>query len=560
MLARIVENWLTNAGELGYQTPFAQLLASEGYQLLHGPVHHPFEHGKDIVARAPDGTLHAFQLKGGDLGLTELERLQGQLHALTTTAITYPGVEPPRRPDRVFLVTSGRLSPPARDRIRSINDGQRPLQLPPIEVVEQEQLVARFVASNGNYLPSAPRDLNSFLEILLHDGRGPFPIEAFSDVLRDSLGLNTDNAKRTELRRALGSAVIFTAYVAGAWERLQNHLGVAEAWLTVSLAILHTAERLDLADADWRLSFELARDSARAAFRRLMEEAAGADNLVIPHIAEGLVYRTRALIVCGYCSAFYLSERELEDLSDVEKRELGEALKTLIDRERGHIACPGEAAIAFVLMLATALEILNDKKSAILLILQTARELIAANQPGSQGPAADPYHSMEEVLLHTVGADTTIDDERFDGNSYGVHVMLEWLARRNFRRLGETLWPDITRIHHCEFRPSQASELLSHRDDKGTLHTWAFPMPTSWSELHRRASRIHESELPSRLWRDLYFLPYLPLLFPYRLSSAVGKGIDYFASPDRCTVEFTDEQNGEQTATAPPDSSGGGAG
>ncbi len=92
MLARIVENWLTSAGELGYQTAFAQLLASEGYRVLHNPVHYPFEHGKDLTAIAPEGALHCFQLKGGDVGLGDLEKIQGQLFALAGTAVTYPAL------------------------------------------------------------------------------------------------------------------------------------------------------------------------------------------------------------------------------------------------------------------------------------------------------------------------------------------------------------------------------------------------------------------------------------------------------------------------------------
>jgi len=46
---RLVENWLSSAGERGYELAFAQLLAAEDHRVLQGPVHHPFEHGKDIL-------------------------------------------------------------------------------------------------------------------------------------------------------------------------------------------------------------------------------------------------------------------------------------------------------------------------------------------------------------------------------------------------------------------------------------------------------------------------------------------------------------------------------
>jgi hypothetical protein len=93
VIERLIENWLTSAGERGYEVPFAQLLAAEGHRVIQGPVHHPFEHGKDILTFAPDGALHAYQLKGPDLvRLEDFEKIQGQLMALAGTAITHAAV------------------------------------------------------------------------------------------------------------------------------------------------------------------------------------------------------------------------------------------------------------------------------------------------------------------------------------------------------------------------------------------------------------------------------------------------------------------------------------
>jgi hypothetical protein len=63
VIERLIENWLVNAGERGFETAFAQILASEEHTILQGPVHHPFEHGKDILTISPNGELHAYQLK-----------------------------------------------------------------------------------------------------------------------------------------------------------------------------------------------------------------------------------------------------------------------------------------------------------------------------------------------------------------------------------------------------------------------------------------------------------------------------------------------------------------
>lgn len=232
MLARIVENWLTSARELDYQAAFTQLLSAEGYRVLHAPTHHPFEHGKDVIAVDTSGELHAFQLKGGNIDLGDIDRVQGQLFALAATALTYPGVEPPRAPDRAFLVTNGRLTAPARDRLRSLNDGNRQRAIAPVEVIEIDQLVGRLVSAHGSYLPDQPGDLNDLLRFVLADGAGSFPVKDFASFIWGILqGAGKPRTGGADLRRALASVTIVTSYATGPWQRAGNHLRVAEGWL-----------------------------------------------------------------------------------------------------------------------------------------------------------------------------------------------------------------------------------------------------------------------------------------------------------------------------------------
>lgn len=546
MLARIVENWLTNAGELGYQTAYAQLLASEGYRILHAPVHHPFEHGKDMVAIAQDGSLHAFQLKGGDIGIKELETIQGQLFALAGTAVSYPGVEPPRLPDRVFLVTNGRLTAPARDRLRSFNEASRQRGFPIIEAVERDQLVGRFVDAHGTYLPTELQDLNELLQLVLASGSDLFPSRRFARMLWSLISPPGERRSAVETGRALASATILTAYATGPWHRAQNHLGVAEGWLTLAFAALRAAEDAQLAEEHWQLSFELARDSSRRELRLLLDEAAEAEDLIVPHVVEGLVYPARAALVCGYCAAFYLSERELADASDFSQN-----VQTLLQRESEYMQAPGEAAAPHLLLVATALEVLGDPVGAARIVLQWATALTVANHPESDSAVPDPYHSMNDVLLHGVGADSSLDDEQFAGEAYTLHIAIDWLARRGYRKLVDKVWPDVTRLHFVEFRPSTPLKLLAEDDPEGQQQTWAPDMPASWATLTQRASNVEEASLPMVLWQHLYMLPYLPLLLPYRLTSNVAKVVDYMTRK-LCQVTFADAAEHGQASAADP--------
>lgn len=534
MLERIVESWLTNAGERGaFERAFTQLLAIEGEAILHGPVHHPFEHGKDIIALDKDGSLLAFQLKAGDIGLAELEAITGQLFALAHTAANYPGIEPPRRPDRVYLVTSGRLTPPARDRLAAFNDGNRGYGAAAIAVTEQEHLVSRFVAAHGRYLPTNIEHLDALLRILVGDGSGPFPVQRFAAFLE---ALTKAAKSDREIVRAIASSVLLTSYAVGPWERVNNHLAVAEAWLATLFAMARAACLTDIDDEDWSLSFNICRDAVRAALGDLLLEAATLDDLVIPDLAEGLVYGTRATLVLGYCCAFYLAEREIADASRFE-----EPLRETILRELNYLRAVGEAAAPYLLLIATTLQVLGELPQAGRLLYLWASELAAANgkkrgEEQAQSPLADPYHSLEECLLRNLGADTDNALEQFNGHAYTLHVTAEWFARRAMRVIIEQIWKPMSHAVICEFRPQVTADIFAHHTDDGQLEQWVLPITGSWRAIERDAVNLGENDLPGFAWRNLDCLVYLPLIYPYRLTSAAAKAIDYLVTPDLVNV------------------------
>jgi hypothetical protein len=534
VLERIIENWLTSAGETGYQAAFSQLLSIEGCRVLHAPVHHPFEHGKDTVALAADGELRAYQLKGGDINLTELERLQGQLFALAASAITYPGVEPPRRPDRAYLICSGRLSPPARDRLSAINSANRESGLPPIEVVELDQLVSRFSAAHGAFLPAQLTEFSELLKLALSDGQDCFPTRTYSDVIQTVLQWATGEQSRSEVKRSIGALVIITSYANAPWLQRHNHLGVAESWLVLAFQLLRVAEAHDLAEDVWRPSFELARDSARQALGRLLDEAVGAEDLIVPDLVEGLVHPARAALVCGYCSGLYLCEELIPGGAD-----LAGKLRSLLAREAQQMSVPSEAGTAHILTAATALERLGLPVDAGRMVAALASELATANQPRGSTSLADPYHSFEEVLLHQLGVDSPLDEEDFEGEAYTLHVAVDWMVRRDYREALDRFWPSVARMHFAEFRPSSSCDLLSAHTEDGIHATWQLESPTSWRDLRAEATVLDEQEIPSLAWQHAYLLPFLPLLYPYRLNRSVAKAIDHLAT-GRCEVRLAD--------------------
>lgn len=533
MLERLVEFWLTSVGELGYQTPFAQLMLAEGHLILQGPVHYPYEHGKDILTFDPEGRLCAFQLKGPNeiSDLNGLEKYQGQLDALAMAAIEHPAVGERRLADRVYVVTNGVLRPEVRDRLNQISAGNVQRRLPPLEYVEREQLVSRFLAIHGRYTPSNPADFRRFVQLYGDEGRGPLPTLQVLEFLEGIVPFGV-NPSEVACQRALTSAALFTAYTLRGWETAENHLAVAQGWLLYCCVALRLASEQSLGDVRWAPSYELAFAAARAALHRLLNEALQRQDLVQPHIAEGMFYGTRALQVCGYVAAHFLSERHF-GAGEV----IAGDVRSLLEREARYLRAVGEAAAPLLFAIASAESILTSSHNGEALVHIWASTLIASNQPGSVSALPDPYHSLEEVLGFQVGGTGSDLDvqERYDGHVYSAHVAIEWLARRLRRQAVSALWRDYTRVIACEFECSSPAQVLTLGDDEGRLAMRMPEQPGSWAKLRERALLLQIDRLPPALRTHPEFLPFLGLLLPPRFTSMLAAAVDYIWFP---TADF----------------------
>lgn len=500
--------------------------------VLSGPVHHPFEHGKDIVAISSGDELCAFQLKGGDLSLEGFEAIQGQLFALAATSISYPGIEPPRPPDEAFLVLNGFLTPPARDRLEALNSTLRLKGLPTITCVERSALLTRFISAHGRFLPGEPSYFKEFLSLLLANGKIPFPSIRLMRFLETLLEEGRPNTPM-QLSRAIASSTLLVNYIVEPWRGTDNHIGVAEAWLSMSITIVRLAAEYNLPERLWEGHYLLAMEEVRAALVGLLEEAEAADDLVQPDLTESFFYPTRALIVCGYLAALFLSER-----LRVGGIEYGDRVKAVLMRELQYVRMIGEVGVPFVFSVSNALAELGEKKSAVELMYALANSIAISNSPTSESALLDPYHSLEEILSSLV--ENEVVEEFCAGQSYMLHATIEWLVRRGLRDLVEVLWPRVTYLTLLEFEISKPSRILSTEDKDGTLKTWLPQLTQSWASLQAEAAIIGEGQLPAELWRKAELIPYLGLVLPYRFNSVLAKAVDYLIER-LCQVEFLPE-------------------
>jgi hypothetical protein len=114
---RLIEHWLTNVNELGYQIPLCEALLADGCTILHVSRHGRAEHGKDIIARDASGLLTTFQLKGGDINLAEWRSIRGEVEELVQLPVMLPGISP-GEDHQPILVTNGELRGDAISSIR----------------------------------------------------------------------------------------------------------------------------------------------------------------------------------------------------------------------------------------------------------------------------------------------------------------------------------------------------------------------------------------------------------------------------------------------------------
>ena len=128
MIEKLLENWLDRASERSYQAVFVQMLAAEGYTVLHSTRHCLLEYGEDSLAIAPDGVGCAFQLKGdpgGRMKISEFRKdIQPQLTQLMARSPSYPGC--PTGPHRAYLVSNGQFEEEVQVAVREMNNGPYP--------------------------------------------------------------------------------------------------------------------------------------------------------------------------------------------------------------------------------------------------------------------------------------------------------------------------------------------------------------------------------------------------------------------------------------------------
>jgi len=511
---------LTSANERQYQIPFCQLLAAEGETILYISAHGQMEQGKDVISRAKDRGIRAYQLKGGRLTLADWRKYQPEIHELVVYPIDHPSIGS-RSLHKPFLVTNGGVADTVINAIRSANRAWSRMGAKPLTLIAGDELVGRFVRAHGSFLPRDPQNFTKFLELVVNSGAGQFDKKNFASFLESILPLGTGaRVPPREVQRSIASSVLLATYVMQGCQRVENHWAVFEAWTLTAAYIAAAAIRNKTAEDWWGLSFDLCVLGATRSLDSLADECAANQTKFTQGnpFTDGHFYRARITILAGLLGAASLSSR-IRGQTWTHRDFVHKFLSAYIPK----VHLWGESAIPYMVIAALALEQHGNHVVAEGLIAQLVHTIADVN--GSKGRGLpSPYYEAEEAVRINSGFDE-LNAEVFAGHSYTLEPLIQFLARRLLRRHLAMLWERVTRIHFARFDVETESDIFRWRATNGSLTTTMPRSPQSWKELLAESESLPKTT-PKVFQRRPEFLLYFALVYPHRFTTELLKAVE----------------------------------
>lgn len=233
MIAKLIELWIDSASERSYQAAFCQILAARGYRLLHSTRHRPLELGKDIIAIAPTRKACVYQLKGNPSGymtISAFQAIQQQIITMIAVPPTLDG-KSARRFD-AHLVTNGRIDEEVQEAIGKLDAAcrARTYAADSLKTIARDEMLADAVELGASLWPSEVEDEDLLMQLLVADGREPYPESLGDALLARVLALSAPQLSAAELERRVTSAGLLNAIALRRFSAQNNYAAEAHAW------------------------------------------------------------------------------------------------------------------------------------------------------------------------------------------------------------------------------------------------------------------------------------------------------------------------------------------
>ncbi|MQA64639.1 MAG: hypothetical protein GEU76_01860 [Alphaproteobacteria bacterium] len=546
---------MDSVNERAYQAAFCQLLAAQGYRVLHSTRHMSIEFGKDIIALDKDGIPCAFQLKGNPgsrLTLTQFREIAEQLRELVTQPIVFPGI--PNRPHRSFLVTNGMVEEEVQ---RAIDDFNRGLLRHGYNADQGVRIIARgefldwLIQYGSSVWPIEISPLNALLEILVKDGSDPFPLKNLHTILMGLLGLGETKSIRSAniLRQRVFAAAVMTTLTLMNFEKRDNHFAIVSAWTLYAVYVHAACSRYRFSIKNGEPAIKIARDAILSSLLRLLREIndridkirkhTPSDQITLfrmaqvepPAITDFLLLPGRTLLVASLLSLLRMWCEE-EGWPSNESFDAEAVLESVLPVPMTGIEFWGEGALPQILVHFW----LWRKKDATLwperAIDHLLRQLLShATSEGSNG-FPSPYYDYEDVIRHVYrpflpSMPDALERETFTNSSYVAEGLLHLLVRTNLKSSCKINWPEFSRLMLMEFQPEEPWQYCLLNSERGKVVSVQVSPTKEWEALKTDARVISCPSVPTTLLEDKFLLMLFVIIAPHRLTASVIRHLGY---------------------------------
>lgn len=532
MLERLVENWLDSVNERTFQVPFCQILLSEGHRIIHSTRHAPIELGKDVISQGPDGTVHAYQLKGHPgtrLTLNGWREIEPQIRELTSTSILDPEFKDKQH--KSYLVTNGIVDEEVRVAIEKFNDANirdgymnRTLGL-----LDRGYLLKKFLSIGSSLWPTSIKRINQLIEIYISEGNDWYPVNKSHNILSEILFLDSSATKpgAAQLKRSIISASIFSFFTLSSYYRKENHSAIIHALIQLSSYIIAACEK-------WGVSVKMnaeptiimLREEIACRILLLAKEADGRDELIEgDSMSDFLFYRSRITFLIGLFSAYLL---EFKDKAENSENNL--ILVNFIKKYEGKLFLWGEGAIPCTISYYWFSCRYNDKQYPETILLSIACAILS---PKSQEKRykISPYFTVSDRIRSEVdfllgSRQNPLRNETIGLHSFTSSSIFYFLVRTGRKQFCKALWPQYTQLTSADFIPDNKWNYCLWRTNGGKeIHRQHRPKK-GWSELIDELEQIDESYIPQRLLDDPFLHLLFCICFPQRFTYDTARILD----------------------------------
>ncbi|TDK19962.1 hypothetical protein E2F46_16475 [Luteimonas aestuarii] len=517
MLEKLLENWLDSASERSYQAVFVQMLAADGYRVLHSTRHCTLEYGKDVLAVAPDGVGCAFQLKGdprGRMNVESFRKMQTQVVQLLTQRPSFPGF--PAGPYRAYLVSNGEFNEEVQVAAREINDSSYPAML---ELWSRGTLLDLCKRHAASLWPSEIADTKALLELYMTNAGDPLPVEILDGLLSSILSVPDRSLKSAELSRAVSSACWATGIGISRFAERGNHYAVAVGWMLCWSLIRATYVGKSRKISRIEEAVSICESAVLDALTELWEEVRERENL-----GEGSplvdmdIFHWRVTVLVGLLSVLAFASVQRNVLGDESLAALAAWL--ISHKEKAELW--GEGAVAQLFPWIAFKVSVRDHDEAKALLLTVLSQLIGRNLAGDETALPTPHYSFEEIKRDRIGvrkaAGLSLSDrETFRGSSYCAEALLRSATLLGYIDEVKALWPHFTKLGHRCFEFTSSEDYWTLRAQRGAEVTRIYPSTYEVAKLREEivssGSDVGVAAWPEDLWLVLMWWQVAPHRF-----------------------------------------------